>query len=206
MIRLNFINGSGPDCGNIPSLVKEYKNLRPNEKVHYIHNGNTTDDQYEFRSISNHLQQQGHVTIFEYGNIMKIRSNISDNFDSNAGPMIKKHTHDAISSHPNTRRQLRELCKLRGVGVSRASMLLATIFPNDYSMVDLPRIRAFINWYIPQVSSYSKYANLITLFQTYDTINGYIEYTEVINQLSQSLGIPHREIGMALWAYDQLQI
>ena len=113
-----------------------------------------------------------------------------ENYKSNDESLVKGATHLAYEV-PHERLKLHILKVLKGVGVPVASTFLHFLHPDKFPIFDV-RVRSSLN----KAGKWNR-----SVGDASD--NAWLEYVDIMRDLSRRLGVSLRELDKALWAYDK---
>jgi hypothetical protein len=187
--------------------AKEYVN-NYNDTISYQNNNGEMIKETSpvFENISKSLQKRRYLKREEFINICKWKTpRPKKHYQENNKKKIEKITKKVFSEHPDTKSQMTELIKLKGVSAPVASALLTVIYPKIYCIVDF-RVWNSLLWMEDQKSlfkNYSSFSDFINNFRSYGNVTSYIFYMERIKKLAEKHSMIPREIEMALWQYDK---
>lgn len=158
-----------------------------------------------FSTIKKVLRDRGYLTRIDLEGISEFKSgrrNIN-NVNENTEEEINSITKDVIESlsTEDTAYLIKELVKLRGVGVKTASAVLTVLEPETFAVLDYRAVRALV-WKIGQAQSYEVFYRSLEVFRD-PSAEDYQWYNEKLNCIAKETDTTPRMVDMALWKFDK---
>ena len=190
----------------------KYGDVAPDETIEYKDGSGAWKEEKDYRlsSISSQFQQRGYIFRDELRKIGKWKAGgrVDHHLKQNNATSVERQSKLAFQASGDED-SVEALTELQGVSVPVASTILTMFQPDNFAVVDFRAFRALgaANPQLLDSQHYPHYVEFMNHFLNYNTNpSAYSFYLSEVRQLAQREGILPREVDMALWTFDKLNV